>query len=275
MLKPYKDPYGFQKLLAFQKAEQVQIFCGQVTRLFPKTKTLLSLADQMDRSARSGKQNIVEGWKRNTTKEYYDFLGFSIGAVAELEEDCNDVWKGFYADLMGIRGIMGENGMKNENRSGEIGMKKWDVRNENRVGEMEIKSAKKIGAMGIESANKVGAMGIESANRIGENGNPLNSLNPLNPLDSHLDIEKLKFYPLDENLPPIIKLKLRCKELNFLLHKLQQSLLAKMEQEKTLPIKDKLKISEKRISDSEDEYLKILEKSGLEKLADGKVVKKV
>ena len=82
MLKPYnKDPYGFQKLLAFQKAEQVQICCGQMTRLFPKTKTLLSLADQMDRSARSGKQNIVEGWKRNTTKEYYDFLGFSIGLL--------------------------------------------------------------------------------------------------------------------------------------------------------------------------------------------------
>ncbi len=134
MLKPYnKDPYGFQKLLAFQKAEQVQICCGQVTRLFPKTKTLLSLADQMDRSARSGKQNIVEGWKRNTTKEYYDFLGFSIGAIAELEEDCNDVWKGFYADLMGIKGIMGERGMK-----------KGDVENENRAGEMGIGSENKI-----------------------------------------------------------------------------------------------------------------------------------
>ncbi len=48
-----------------------------------------------------------------------------------------------------------------------------------------------------------------------------------------------------------------------------------MEQEKTLPIKDKLKISEKRISDNDDEYLKILEKSGLAKLADGRIVKKV
>lgn len=222
MLKPYKDPYGFQKLLAFQKAEQVQICCGQVTKLFPRTKTLLSLADQMDRSARSGKQNIVEGWKRNTTKEYYDFLGFSIGAIAELEEDCNDVWKGFYADLMGIKGIMGEKG------------------------EMETE---------------------------GIMGTPLCSSNPLNPLT--LDIEKLKFYPLDEKLPPIVKLKLRCKELNFLLHKLQQSLLEKMQQEKTLPIKDKLKITEKLIDDSEAEYLKILENSGLEKMANGEIVKKI
>ena len=198
MLKPYKDPYGFQKLLAFQKAEQVQICCGQVTRLFPKTKTLLSLADQMDRSARSGKQNIVEGWKRNTTKEYYDFLGFSIGAIAELEEDCNDVWKGFYADLMGIKGIMGERGMK-----------KGDVENENKGGEM-----------GIGNANKIDEMGTESVNKMGEMGAPLNPLFPLISFESSLDSEKLKFYPLDEKLPPIVKLKLRCKELNFLLHKL-------------------------------------------------------
>ncbi|NLC31587.1 MAG: four helix bundle protein [Candidatus Moranbacteria bacterium] len=35
-----------------------------LTRLFPFSKTLSSLADQMDRSARSGKQNIVEGLPR-------------------------------------------------------------------------------------------------------------------------------------------------------------------------------------------------------------------
>jgi four helix bundle protein len=256
MLKPYRDPYGFRKLLAFQKAEQAQICCGQVTRLFPKTKTLLSLADQMDRSARSGKQNIVEGWKRNTTKEYYDFLGFSIGAIAELEEDCNDIWKGFYADLMGITGIMGERG------------------------EMGLKGRSEMGKMGNVEIGIMGERGIKKGdvkneNRAGEMGAPLNPLTPLVPFAPLLDIEKLKFYPLDEKLPPIVKLKLRCKELNFLLHKLQQSLLEKMEQEKTLPIKDKLKISEKRISDSDDEYLKILEKSGLEKLADGRIVKKV
>ena len=107
MLKPYKDPYGYKKLLAYQKAEELQQKCAELTQHFPKTKTLIALADQMDRSARSGKQNIVEGWKRNTTKEYYDFLGFSIGAIAELEEDCKDVWKGIYADLMGIKGVMG------------------------------------------------------------------------------------------------------------------------------------------------------------------------
>ena len=96
MLKSHKDPYGYKKLLAYKKSEELQLACSHLTHLFPFSKTLSSLADQMDRSARSGKQNIVEGWKRNTTKEYFDFLGFSIGAIAELEEDCDDIVRGVY-----------------------------------------------------------------------------------------------------------------------------------------------------------------------------------
>lgn len=90
MLKPDRKPYGYRDLLVYKKAEQMQLFCSELTHRFPRTKTLIALADQMDRSARSVKQNIVEGWKRNGSKEYYDFLGFSIGANAELEEDCNE-----------------------------------------------------------------------------------------------------------------------------------------------------------------------------------------
>ncbi|HCP09066.1 MAG TPA: hypothetical protein DIT25_04710, partial [Candidatus Moranbacteria bacterium] len=96
--------------MVYKKAEELQSECSRITAQFPREKTLIALADQMDRSARSGKQNIVEGWKRNSTKEYYDFLGFSIGAIAELEEDCDDIWKGFYPGLMGVRGVMGARG---------------------------------------------------------------------------------------------------------------------------------------------------------------------
>ena len=119
MLKPSRIPSGYKNLLVYKKAEELQLECSKLTALFPFSKTLVSLADQMNRSARSGKQNIVEGWKRNSTKEYYDFLGFSIGANKELEEDCGDIWKGFYPDLMGIKGIMGEMGIKKE--KGEMG----------------------------------------------------------------------------------------------------------------------------------------------------------
>lgn len=108
MIKSPRIPDGFKKLLAYQKAEAIQAECSRLTEFFPKTKTSVALADQMNRSARSGKQNIVEGWKRNSTKEYYEFLGFSMGANKELEEDCNDIWKGFYPDLMGLKGVRGK-----------------------------------------------------------------------------------------------------------------------------------------------------------------------
>ena len=108
-LKQSSSPYGYKSLLVYKKAEEMQKACASLTSHFPpfshssRSKTLSALADQMDRSARSVKQNIVEGWKRNSTKEYHQFLGFSLGANAELEEDCNDIIKGVYVE-MGERG---------------------------------------------------------------------------------------------------------------------------------------------------------------------------
>jgi len=201
MIKPERKPYGYRELLAYEKAEESQFACVELTHLFPRTKTLLALADQMDRSARSVKQNIVEGWKRNSTKEYYDFLGFSIGANTELEEDCDDIWKGMYPELLREKGVMGEKGGRG------------------------------------------------------------------------LDIEKLKFYPLDPGLPRVVRLKLRCKELNYLLDRLQKSLLEKMKEEETLPFKDKrfLAKDERRKEESFDE--RMLRENGLKRLENGQVVK--
>ena len=117
-IRKSQSPYGYRKLLVYEKAEALQRACAELTSRFPsfshssRSKTLAALADQMDRSARSVKQNIIEGWKRNSTREYYDFLGFSLGANAELEEDCNDIIKGIYPTLMGVKGIMGERGFE-------------------------------------------------------------------------------------------------------------------------------------------------------------------
>ena len=200
MLKPSRQPYGFRNLLAYKKAEELQLECSRITAQFPKYKTLIALADQMNRSVRSAKQNIVEGWKRNSTKEYYDFLGFSIGANTELEEDCNDIWKGIYRDLMGVTGIMSEKG----NEKGITGV----------MGEKEMNG--EIGIMGV--SKEKGEIGVT-----GERGitfpsfkTPLTLLSPL----ILFDIEKIPFYPLDKKLPLIIQLKLRCKELNYLLYQL-------------------------------------------------------
>ena len=226
MLKEARKIYGYKDLLVYKKAEELQKECSLLTSHFPHSshsiplKTLYALADQMNRSARSVKQNIVEGWKRNSTKEYYEFLGFSIGACAELEEDCDDIWKGFYPDLMGIKGIMGEKG--NE----------------------EI----------IEKNETTGERGTPSAPSTFSSPSSLST--PLIPFD----IEKIPFYPLDKSLPPVVQLKLRCKELNFLLEKLQKALVLKMENEKTMSANDKLKIINKQKQEEQKFEKEILSK---------------
>lgn len=202
MLKPPRHPTGYTKLLVYRKSDELQSETAQLTALFPKTKTLTALADQMNRSARSGKQNIVEGWKRNSTKEYYEFLGFSVGSIAELAEDCLDIWRGKYSELVEVKGIIGERGGKG------------------------------------------------------------------------LDIGRLPFYPLDPLLPLVIQVFLRAKELDYLLDKLQKSLIEKMIRENTLPVSERRRLNQMQ----EHEFSKWLdeeiERLGLVRLEDGRVVKK-
>ncbi|HJZ06061.1 MAG: hypothetical protein A3B47_03510 [Candidatus Levybacteria bacterium RIFCSPLOWO2_01_FULL_39_24] len=203
MIKQTRNPYGYKKLLVYRKADELQSETSHLTALLPPLKTLLALSDQTNRSARSTKQNIVEGWKRNSTSEYYTFLGYSIASNAELEEDCNDIIAGKYPALMGKKGLMGERG----------------------------------------------AMGLAEA-------------------------EKLPFYPLDAHLAPIVQLKLRCKEVNFLLDRLQQSLVKKMGENQTLPVEDRIAQRHAQERGAQSWYEQFLKEQGLVRLKNGRVVKK-
>lgn len=219
MLKQSYSPYGYKNLLVYKKSEELQKECRRLTSRFPKTKTLIDLADQMDRSARSTKQNIVEGWKRNSTSEYYEFLGFSMAANTELEEDCDDIIKGIYPELMEIKGLMGE-----------------------------------MGGMGTPSTlSTPSSLSSPPIPRIPPIPSPSSNFSPSTPSVSSnplslsspftlSDVEKLPFYPLNSHLPPIVQLKLRCKELNYLLSQLQKSLEQKMAKEKTITAGGKLKM---------------------------------
>lgn len=212
MIKPIRNLYGYRNLLVYKKAEALQLACVDFISHFSHyDKTLSSLSDQMDRSARSTKQNITEGWKRNSTGEYYQFLGFAIASNAELEEDCTDI----------IKGVYGAKGLKGIDRE-EMGRNKGDERGEKR--------------------------GIEW-------------------------VESLPFYPLDPLLPLVIQLKLRAKELNFLLDKLQRSLAEKMQSEGTLSLADKLKIRSDQKKEEEIWYENMLKEQGFIRLENGQVVK--
>lgn len=250
MLK--KDPEGYRKLLAYQKACELQVFTNKLVSHFSKTKTFLDLADQMSRSGRSGSKNIVEGWKRNTTKEYFDFLGFSIGAVEELKDDAADIATGVYSALMGVKGVTGDKGMERE-------------------------------VMG-ERGNPLPSLNFSAPSNPSAHLTPLSpsaSLNPSNPLSpffplptTRVELDKLKFYPLDPNLPPIVQLFLRAKEVNYLLYKLQQSLDIKMDAEGTKTVSQRARENLAGDKQADKEFEKLMQQEGLIRLPDGRYVKK-
>ncbi|MDO8521168.1 MAG: four helix bundle protein [bacterium] len=193
MLKQSNSPDGYKHLLVYKKAEELLAETTKFTSEFPRI--ISRLIEQMDSSARSTKANIVEGWKRNATYEYYTFLGYSIASNAELFEDYLDICLGRY-EAKGIKGVNGTNGETEEKGSkGEMGEK---------------------GEMGVR-----GTKGVEETRQW---------------------LETLRFYPLDTTLPLSVQLYLRAKELNMLLEKLQQSLLERMQEKKTLSEPDRMRL---------------------------------
>jgi len=83
-----KNPEGYKKLLVYQRAEELRQFVFEITEKFPISE--FRRKEHMRDSARSVKQNVVEGWKRETTQQYIDFLSFSFGSLGELKEDGKD-----------------------------------------------------------------------------------------------------------------------------------------------------------------------------------------
>jgi len=233
MLKPQKNPVGYKKLLAYQKAAVLQEFNLRLTDLFPHSFAWLK--EQMDKSGRSGTKNIIEGWKRNTTAEYYTFLGFSIGAVEELKDDSLDIAKGLYKPLMEIPGLWkrgkGNNGSK--------------------------------GGRPLTSLTPSQASQATLPVTPFTPSQPNQPLTPFTPLTPFLlsDLEQLRFYPLDPFLPPIVQLYLKSKETLMLLHKLQQSLEQKMSQDGTMSIKDKFRLRQQQEKEADDWARQLWEKT--------------
>src|SRR3990167_1764645 len=84
----WKDPKGFQYLAVWQNAALLRVFVRNFTLSLPLWERRLKA--QMDDEARSVKRNIEEGWKRPTTSEYLQFLGYSQGSLEELRGDVRD-----------------------------------------------------------------------------------------------------------------------------------------------------------------------------------------
>ena len=73
----------YQDLIVWQKSMQLVRIIYLLVKKLPKEE-VYSLSDQMRRAAVSIPSNIAEGYERNSTKEYIQFLSVANGSKAEL-----------------------------------------------------------------------------------------------------------------------------------------------------------------------------------------------
>ncbi|OGE19114.1 hypothetical protein A3J19_00525 [Candidatus Daviesbacteria bacterium RIFCSPLOWO2_02_FULL_41_8] len=87
----WQDPQGYQYLAVWQNAALLRVlirkFTLNLTLNYPFERRLKA---QLDDAARSQKRNIEEGWKRPTTSEYLNFLGYAQASLEEVKGDIRD-----------------------------------------------------------------------------------------------------------------------------------------------------------------------------------------
>lgn len=74
----------YKDLIVWQKSIELVNEVYAVTRRFPKEE-MFGLTNQIRRAAVSIPANIAEGWGRNSTKNYVQFIKISLGSLFELE----------------------------------------------------------------------------------------------------------------------------------------------------------------------------------------------
>lgn len=89
--RQWTHPTGYKYLAVYKNAEIIEQLTRKITSKFSRSE--YRMKTQMDDAARSFKVNIVEGWRRPTTKEYLEFLGFSEASLAELTDNTEDCLK--------------------------------------------------------------------------------------------------------------------------------------------------------------------------------------
>jgi len=75
---------GHKDLIVWQKSKDLAIVVYRVTESFPKCEQF-GIASQIRRSAISIPSNIAEGSRRNSRKEFLNFLSIAYASGAELE----------------------------------------------------------------------------------------------------------------------------------------------------------------------------------------------
>ncbi|EKD68210.1 MAG: hypothetical protein ACD_48C00022G0002 [uncultured bacterium] len=86
--KNYNDYKGYKNLPFFRQAEIIHDFTAEFTQKYIDYKS--RTRDQMDQAARSGKQNIAEGYLQKSIEGKLKLLGVARGSLEELLHDYLD-----------------------------------------------------------------------------------------------------------------------------------------------------------------------------------------
>lgn len=79
---------SYRDLEVWQKAIALVTEIYRLSRAFPKEE-IYGLTSQLRRAAVSVPANIAEGWGRNMTREFIQFLRTARGSLLELELICS------------------------------------------------------------------------------------------------------------------------------------------------------------------------------------------
>lgn len=86
--RQWRHPEGYKYLVVWKNAVKLQEMVREFTKTLPYSERRRK--DHMNDASRSVQRNIEEGYKRPTTKEYLDFLGYSQGSLEEVKGDVRD-----------------------------------------------------------------------------------------------------------------------------------------------------------------------------------------
>lgn len=87
--RQWKHPEGYKYLAPWTNAVILRFLIRKFTQTLPRSE--YRTKTQLDDAGRSVVSNIEEGYKRPTTKEYLDFIGFSQGSLEEIKGNIKQV----------------------------------------------------------------------------------------------------------------------------------------------------------------------------------------
>lgn len=116
-----KSATGYQTLITWRQAGEIYHRAKNFTRDYLNRISDSRLVAHINDSARSVQRNIEEGYKRATTKEYVQFLGFSRGSLEELKGDFEELKREWREGIRwGDKGERRVTGIRDEVTRGEV-----------------------------------------------------------------------------------------------------------------------------------------------------------